>query len=316
VTKDLPKKGSNYKSVAKLSIISLTSLVMIFAVPASFVSNNHYYHAVFAAAKNATKSTSSSSKGGGGGSANNSTSPIGSSTLLKVITKVDNTKGGTKNPSDFTMTVSANSPSPKSFPGSSSGTSVTLKTGKYKVAGIGPSGYSIAYSSGCSGVASGGVPIKCTVSSSFSKTISGNSTSTNKKAKSASTGIMKLSGFVKRSDCSDLISPRCPEVSDSSVRVTLYGHDQFGGPSYYPVYWYGSLNNEPRQISIPVGTPYAVLVDDPGWTGKGTFWKWEEGIIHGSCTGHVICNGTMTANGATITVDLYWACVSSPFGRC
>jgi hypothetical protein len=62
VTKDLPKKGSNYKSVAKLSIISLTSLVMIFAVPASFVSNNHYYHAVFAAAKNATKSTSSSSK--------------------------------------------------------------------------------------------------------------------------------------------------------------------------------------------------------------------------------------------------------------
>jgi hypothetical protein len=125
VTKDLLKKGSNYKSVAKLSIISLTSLVMIFAVPASFVSNNHYYHAVFAAAKNATKSTSSSSRGGGGGSTNYSTSPIGSSTFLKVITKVDNTNGGTKNPSDFTITVSGNGPSPKSFPGSSSGTSVT-----------------------------------------------------------------------------------------------------------------------------------------------------------------------------------------------
>ena len=130
---------------------------MIFAVPVSFVSNNHYHHAVFAAAKNATKSTSSSSKGGGGGgSTHNSTSYMGSSTFLKVITKVDNTKGGTKNPSDFTITISGNSPSPKSFPGSSSGTSVTLKTGKYKVAGIGPSGYSIAYSSGCSGAASGG----------------------------------------------------------------------------------------------------------------------------------------------------------------
>jgi hypothetical protein len=206
---------------------------MIFAVPASFVSNNHYYHAVFAAAKNATKSTSSSSKGGGGGS-NNSTSPIGSSTFLKVITKVDNTKGGTKKPSDFAITVSGNSPSPKSFPGSSSGTSVILKTGKYKVAGIGPSGYSIAYSSGCSGAASGGVPIKCTVSSSFSKTISANSTST----KSAATGIMKINGEVKRSDCNDvIISNRCPEVSDSRVTVTLYGHDQFGNPSYYPIYY-------------------------------------------------------------------------------
>ena len=141
----------------------------------------------------------------------------------------------------------------------------------------------------------------------------GNNTST---TKSAATGILSINGFVKRSDCSDIISNRCPEVSDSYVFVSLYGHDQFGGPSYYPVYWYGSLNNEPRQISIPVGTPYAVLVDDPGWTGKGTFWKWEEGIIHGSCTGHVICNGTMTADGATITVDLYWACVGSPYGRC
>src|SRR5205807_2884240 len=110
--KDWRKKGSNHKSLAKLSIISLTALVLIFAVPASFVSNNHFSHAVFAAAKNATnatKSTSSSSKG----STNNSTSLIGSSTFLKVITKVDNTKGGTKNPSDFIITVSGNSPSPK-----------------------------------------------------------------------------------------------------------------------------------------------------------------------------------------------------------
>ena len=78
-------------------------------------------------------------------------SPIGSNTFLTVNTKVN---GGTKKPSDFTITVSGNSPSPKSFSGSSSGTSVTLNAGKYKVTGSGPSGYNIAYSSGCSGTAS------------------------------------------------------------------------------------------------------------------------------------------------------------------
>ncbi|MDQ6865371.1 MAG: hypothetical protein M3044_16285 [Thermoproteota archaeon] len=104
----------------------------------------------------------------GGGSTNNSTSPIGSSTFLKVITIVDNTKGGTKKPSDFTIMVSGKSPSPKSFSGSSSGTSVTLSAGKFKVTGVGPTGYNIAYSSGCSGTASGGSPIKYTTSPSFS----------------------------------------------------------------------------------------------------------------------------------------------------
>jgi hypothetical protein len=100
-----------------------------------------------------------------------------SSTFLSVITKVDNTNGGTKKPSDFTITVSGNSPSPKSFSGSSSGTSVTLNAGKYKVTGSGPPGYTTTYSSGCSGTASGGVPIKCTVSSTFSTSGGGSGTS-------------------------------------------------------------------------------------------------------------------------------------------
>ncbi len=134
--------------------------------------------------------------------------------------------------------------------------------------------------------------------------------------KSTATGILKINGFVKRSDCSDIISPRCPEVSDSHARVTNVGTDQYGEHHYWPIYWEGSLSNEPRQISIPVGFPYAVLVDNPAWTGQGTFWKWESGDIQGSCTGTTICSGTMIANGATITVNLHWACVGSYFGRC
>src|SRR6266849_2593748 len=53
----------------------------------------------------------------------------GSLTFLNVITNVDNSNGGTKKASDFTITVSGNSSSPRTFSGSESGTSVTLKSG-------------------------------------------------------------------------------------------------------------------------------------------------------------------------------------------
>ncbi|MDQ6864852.1 MAG: hypothetical protein M3044_13650, partial [Thermoproteota archaeon] len=98
---------------------------------------------------------------------NQFTPPPGSTTFLNVVTNVDNTNGGTKNPSDFTITVSGNSPSPKSFSGSSSGTSVTLQAGKYSVSESSISGYTTAYSSGCSGTASGGVPINCTITNIY-----------------------------------------------------------------------------------------------------------------------------------------------------
>src|SRR5207302_6351663 len=58
---------------------------------------------------------------------------IGSLTFLNVITKVDNSNGGTKKASDFTITVSGNGPSPSTFSGSSSGTSVRLSSGSYEV---------------------------------------------------------------------------------------------------------------------------------------------------------------------------------------
>ena len=90
----------------------------------------------------------------------------GSQTFLTVTTKVN---GGTKKPSDFTVTVSGNSPSPKSFSGSSSGTSVTLFGGSYKVTESGTSGYSPSFSSGCSGTATGG-RILCTITNQYQGT--------------------------------------------------------------------------------------------------------------------------------------------------
>src|SRR5215472_11999892 len=91
----------------------------------------------------------------------------GSTTFLNVVTKVDNTNGGTKQPSDFTITVSGNRPSPRTFSGSSSGTSVRLHSGSYEVVTNSMPDYSTSYSPECSGTASGGVPIKCTINNEY-----------------------------------------------------------------------------------------------------------------------------------------------------
>ena len=67
-------------------------------------------------------------------------------------------------PSDFIITVFGNNPKPAWFTGSSSGISHTLKPGKYSVSESSISGYSVRYSSGCSGSISIGKNINlCTV---------------------------------------------------------------------------------------------------------------------------------------------------------
>ena len=67
----------------------------------------------------------------------------GLSVILKVTTKV---LSGNNKPSDFTITVSGNRPSPRTFSGSSSGTAVALKPGKYSVSASYVSGYTTTYS--------------------------------------------------------------------------------------------------------------------------------------------------------------------------
>ena len=71
------------------------------------------------------------------------------------------------NHQNLSVSVSGKSPSPESFSGSSTGASVILNAGKYKVIASGPSDYITSYSSGCSGTASGGTPIKCTISNQY-----------------------------------------------------------------------------------------------------------------------------------------------------
>ena len=119
--KDFLKEDLCYKTLYMLSIISFTALLLLVSETTSFMSNNYYTS--YAVPEKATTAK---------------LPLIGSETFLNVVTQVDNTNGGTKKPSDFAITVTGNSPSPSSFSGSSSGTSVTLKDGKYSVTSSSP----------------------------------------------------------------------------------------------------------------------------------------------------------------------------------
>ena len=144
--KFMHQNNKYYKDLVSLTLIFGITLSMLLAGAETFVPfyNSNYVY---------------------GASSVLPTPPVGSKTFLTVTTKVI---GGKFTPSDFIVTVAGNNPSPKSFAGSSSGTSVTLDAGKYKVTASGPTGYTTTYSPGCSGIASGGIPIKCTVSLTFS----------------------------------------------------------------------------------------------------------------------------------------------------
>jgi Prealbumin-like fold domain len=148
----------SYHKTLLILIVSSVTLSILTQASASFVSDNYFY--AYAASKNKNDTTTGDTSTDG----TTPSTPIGSKTFLTVTTKVS---GGVSKPSDFTISVSGKSPSPKSFSGSSTGTSVTLNAGNYKVTASGPSDYTTSYSSGCSGTASGGTPIKCTISNQY-----------------------------------------------------------------------------------------------------------------------------------------------------
>jgi hypothetical protein len=88
---------------------------------------------------------------------------------LMVIKDVINQSGGNnKNPSDFTITVHGNNPSPSSFPGSSSGTAVKLQMGMYSVTETGPSGYNSTLTGDCSGGMMSVETKKCSITNTYS----------------------------------------------------------------------------------------------------------------------------------------------------
>ena len=81
-----------------------------------------------------------------------------------VVTKrVINEGGGSARPSDFTITVDGNNPTPASFDGSSSGTTVTLEPGRYSITENPVPDYTSSSSNGCTGTVSAGQTKQCVI---------------------------------------------------------------------------------------------------------------------------------------------------------
>jgi hypothetical protein len=75
--------------------------------------------------------------------------------------------GKNNNASDFIITVHGNNPSPSSFRGNSSGTSVRLQMGMYSVTEKGPSGYNSSMTGDCSGGMMSIETKKCTITNTY-----------------------------------------------------------------------------------------------------------------------------------------------------
>jgi YVTN family beta-propeller protein len=88
-----------------------------------------------------------------------------------IVTKrVINEGGGSAKPSDFTITVDGNNPTPSSFDGSSSGTTVTLNPGSYSVTENLLSDYTSSMSGGCTGTVSAGQTKNCIITNKYQPT--------------------------------------------------------------------------------------------------------------------------------------------------
>ncbi|HEY7572802.1 MAG TPA: hypothetical protein VH796_15675 [Nitrososphaeraceae archaeon] len=89
--------------------------------------------------------------------------------MLIVTEKVVNEGGGNKKPSDFTITVHGNNPSPSTFQGNSSGIAVKLQMGMYSVTETKSSDYNSTISGDCSGGIMSVETKNCTIINVYSK---------------------------------------------------------------------------------------------------------------------------------------------------
>ena len=99
---------------------------------------------------------------------------------LIVTKKVINEGGGnSKQPSDFTIEIHGNNPSPSLFPGNSSGTIVKLDMGMYSVTESGPSDYNSTSSMDCSGAIMSVEAVKCDITNTYVKPSAGDDDNNN-----------------------------------------------------------------------------------------------------------------------------------------
>jgi hypothetical protein len=95
---------------------------------------------------------------------------IGKLGQITIIKKVINNGGGTKNPSDFTITLTANTvtgPFKKTFQGSAVGRTINIQPSTYKVTETGSAGYNSHFSSNCNSHINLGQTKSCIITNTF-----------------------------------------------------------------------------------------------------------------------------------------------------
>jgi hypothetical protein len=95
---------------------------------------------------------------------------IGKLGQITIIKKVINNGGGTKKPSDFTITLTANTvtgPFKKTFQGSAVGKTFNIQPGTYKVTETGTAGYDSVFSSNCNSHINLGQSKSCIIINTF-----------------------------------------------------------------------------------------------------------------------------------------------------
>jgi hypothetical protein len=147
---------------------------------------------------------------------------------ITVIKKVINDNGGTAIPSDFTMYVSSDYLW-QSFPGSATGTNVTVYEGYYSVWESSRSDYSQSSSADCSGYISGGETKTCTITNDD---IQPAHLIVKKHVINDNTGTLNASDFTMYIYGNNP-SPNYFQGSEAGIDVTIY-------PGWFDVYEYGN----------------------------------------------------------------------------
>ena len=152
---------------------------------------------------------------------------------LTVVKHVVNDSGGDKSAGDFTMEVDGINVSDDEFPGSESGTTVTLDAGSYDVDEVELDGYAKSESANCTGTIAVGQTRTCTITNDdIAASLTVIKHVVNKGGSDASAGDFTMN--VTGSDVSDdsFAGTEAPGTT-VSLDAGSYSVDESGGPAHY-----------------------------------------------------------------------------------
>lgn len=168
---------------------------------------------------------------------------------LTVIKQVTNNNGGTASAASFTINVSGTNVSDNEFPGSESGTVITLDAGSYEVTEQSAPGYQTSYSQACAGSIAAGEQKTCTITNDDmapSLTLVKEVVNNNGGEAGASEWLLSATGPTP-------ISGQGGASSGSDFSAGTYSLSEAGGPADYSASDWVCQGGTPDGSSITLG---------------------------------------------------------------